>query len=90
MLRSLMPTSLYSFMMPTITSLPLDKSSALRCTGAYFCMLTCNSRRNSTVGMWPLAFLILSMRAMLASPALAGNFTGGLFGFTSSAVVSAA
>ncbi len=54
MLRSLMPTSLYFFMMPSIALLPLAKSSELRYTGAHFCMLTCNSRRKSAVGMEPL------------------------------------
>jgi hypothetical protein len=32
-----------------------------------------------------LEFLVLSMRAMLVSPTSAGNFAGGLLGFTSSA-----
>ncbi len=40
--------------------------------------------------LWPFALLILSMWATLASPTLTSNLTGGLFGFTSSAVVSAA
>eukprot|EP00405_Crypthecodinium_cohnii_P002060 CAMPEP_0194776606 /NCGR_PEP_ID=MMETSP0323_2-20130528/63557_1 /TAXON_ID=2866 ORGANISM="Crypthecodinium cohnii, Strain Seligo" /NCGR_SAMPLE_ID=MMETSP0323_2 /ASSEMBLY_ACC=CAM_ASM_000346 /LENGTH=144 /DNA_ID=CAMNT_0039713083 /DNA_START=192 /DNA_END=624 /DNA_ORIENTATION=+ len=59
-------------------------------TGAYFCMATCNSLLSSEVLVEPLLKRIWSMRAILLSPALAGNFTGAVFGLTSSAVVSAA
>mmetsp|Transcript_97636 Transcript_97636/g.226399 ORF Transcript_97636/g.226399 Transcript_97636/m.226399 type:complete len:222 (+) Transcript_97636:202-867(+) len=88
--RSEMPTSLYFVMISSTTPLPLARSSAFRYTGAYFCIETCSSRRRTAVGTGPLQLRILSRRARLASPALAGNCTGGLSGFTSSAVVSAA
>merc|ERR1712194_518055 len=42
------------------------------------------------VGKGPVAWRILSILAMESSPALAGNLTAGLLGFTRSAVVSAA
>mmetsp|Transcript_58839 Transcript_58839/g.167457 ORF Transcript_58839/g.167457 Transcript_58839/m.167457 type:complete len:222 (+) Transcript_58839:348-1013(+) len=90
MLRSEMPTSLYSFMMLSMMPFPTFKSSAFRYTGAYFCMLTCSLVRSTAVGIGPLQLRILSMRAIVASPALPGSLTGALFGLTSSAVVSAA
>mmetsp|Transcript_18551 Transcript_18551/g.47703 ORF Transcript_18551/g.47703 Transcript_18551/m.47703 type:complete len:222 (+) Transcript_18551:425-1090(+) len=89
-LRSVTPTSLYFFMISSTISLPFSRSSELRYTGAILCIVTCSSRRSSAVGIGPLALRILSRRAMESSPAFLGSATGGLFGFTSSAVVSAA
>eukprot|EP00406_Dinophysis_acuminata_P044985 CAMPEP_0179302018 /NCGR_PEP_ID=MMETSP0797-20121207/47847_1 /TAXON_ID=47934 /ORGANISM="Dinophysis acuminata, Strain DAEP01" /LENGTH=87 /DNA_ID=CAMNT_0021011533 /DNA_START=20 /DNA_END=280 /DNA_ORIENTATION=- len=85
--RSVTPTSLYFFMITWMASLPFFRSSSLRYTGAYFCIDTWSSLRSSIVGTGPLAFRTESSRARVLSPALAGIATGGLLGFTSSAVV---
>merc|ERR1719265_963019 len=69
---------------------PLFMSAELRETGQTVCIVTWSSRRSSAVGRGPLELRAQSRRAMVLSPSFGPKVIGGLFGFTSCAVVSAA
>merc|ERR1719428_2119789 len=87
--RSETPTSLYNFNTSMIFPQPIFRSSALRYTGAYCCIVLCIFIRMSAVGKGPCALRAHSRRWIVCSPAFFLNSILGLFGFTSSAVVSA-